>query len=221
MPREDSVNPAGERSKVCLIVEASDADSAARVAAAFERVPVAVLVIRPGAGDASAVRGLVQEAQRRGVAALIENDAELAGKVGADGVHLAASADLSGAYASRRASLGAKSIVGVDAGGSRHDAMTVAEEGADYIAFGIAADAPDREEAAADRLDLVQWWAEIFEVPVVAFDVATPEEARDLADAGADFIAVRLATDVPASDAASRVAEIAAAIAADNLAAPA
>ena len=43
------------------------------------------------------------------------------------------------------------------------------------------------------------WWAEIFQVPCVAFDVETAEEAARLARAGADFVAVRLGSEAPAA----------------------
>ena len=71
------------------------------------------------------------------------------------------------------------------------DAMTLAEDGADYIAFGIPPHVEDRAAAAARRLELVAWWGEIFEMPCVAFDVDNIEEAIALAGAGADFVAVR------------------------------
>ena len=69
--------------------------------------------------------------------------------------------------------------------------MTLAEDGADYIAFGIPPHVEDRAAAAARRLELVAWWGEIFEIPCVAFDVDTTDEAIALAGAGADFVAVR------------------------------
>jgi thiamine-phosphate pyrophosphorylase len=70
--------------------------------------------------------------------------------------------------------------------------MTLGEEGADYIAFGIPAHVEDRDTARARRRELIAWWSEIFEIPCVAFDVETPEDAHDLAASGADFIAVRV-----------------------------
>jgi len=103
-----------------------------------------------------------------------------------------ATRDPVGAYAEARSILGQGSIVGVDAGISRHDAMTVAEEGADYVAFGAPAYLKDRDKARARRDELIAWWAEIFQAPCVAFDVETAEEAHALAGAGADFVSIRL-----------------------------
>jgi thiamine-phosphate pyrophosphorylase len=83
--------------------------------------------------------------------------------------------------------------------------MTLAEDGADYIAFGIPPHVEDRAAAAARQLELVAWWGEIFEIPCVAFDIDTCEEAIALAGAGADFVAVR-ADALQAPDAARGLA---------------
>lgn len=137
--------------------------------------------------------------QAAGIATLISGDAGLARIVKADGVHLPPSKSALTAYREAREILGGRFIVGVDAGRTRHDAMVLGEEGADYIAFGIPAHVEDRETARNRRLELIRWWSEIFEPPCVAFDVETPDDARDLAEAGADFIAVRVPADVPAT----------------------
>jgi thiamine-phosphate pyrophosphorylase len=102
-------------------------------------------------------------------------------------------------YGEARDILGGRFIVGADAGRSRHDAMTLGEAGADYVGFGIPAHVEDRESARSRRLELVGWWSEIFEVPCVAFDVETAEEAARLAAAGADFVALR-APALPAAE---------------------
>jgi thiamine monophosphate synthase len=57
--------------------------------------------------------------------------------------------------------------------------------------------------AEDERHDLVQWWAEIFEPPVVAMGVATAEAARELAGVGADFVAIGV-PDGLAPEAAAR-----------------
>jgi thiamine-phosphate pyrophosphorylase len=95
-------------------------------------------------------------------------------------------------YAEAREIVGGRFIVGGDVGRSRHDAMTIAEAGADYVGFGIPEHVEDRETARARRRELVAWWSEIFEVPGVAFDVDTFEDASELARAGADFVALPL-----------------------------
>jgi thiamine-phosphate pyrophosphorylase len=137
--------------------------------------------------------------QALGVATLIAADAGLARVVKADGVHLPASKSALSSYREAREILGSRFIVGIDVGRTRHDGMVLGEEGADYIAFGIPSHVEDRETARARRLELIRWWSEIFEPPCVAFDVETPEDARDLAAAGSDFIAVHPPEALPAA----------------------
>lgn len=176
-------------SKLYLVVEA-DAGAADRLAAALAAAPVASVLVRPSAGaslDAGNSRPLVELAQKAGAAVLLADAAELARTLRADGVHLSACEDPAGAYEAARAVVGGRGIVGADAGTSRDDAMTLAEVGADYVAFGAAG-----EDGPAWRLDRCQWWAEIFEVPCVALDVATPDEACDLQGARCDFIGLVL-----------------------------
>ena len=162
--------------------------------------------------DAAAARPLIEVAQRRGAAALVATDARLARSLGADGVHLGSPADPGDSYQAARAILGPSGVIGVDPGISRHDAMTLAETGADYIAFGAPAHLKDRDKARTRRDELVAWWAEIFQVPCVAFDVETAQEADALAAAGVDFVAVTLPAGQSAAAARDLVAAIAAAI---------
>lgn len=198
-----------------LVVEACEGASE-RLAAALAAARIASVVIAPAVGaktlDAGAVKALVAQAQAKGAAALVAGDARLARTVKADGVHVPVSDDGEAAYAEAREIAGNGAIVGLDAGRSRHDAMTAGEEGADYVGFGIPAFVKERETAVERRLDLVAWWAEIFEVPSVAFDVANAEEARDLAMAGADFIAVTLGAGTTAAAAAELVRAFAEAV---------
>ena len=90
--------------------------------------------------------------------------------------------------------------------------MTLAEAGADYIAFGAPPHLKDRDKGRARRDELIAWWAEIFEAPCVAFDVETPQEAEALARAGADFIAIRLPAATAPAATRQFVADIAAAL---------
>jgi thiamine-phosphate pyrophosphorylase len=187
-----------------------------RVEAALSATDLAALLIIP-AGDApkmdpKAAEPLVQAAARAGVAALVAADAQLARILKADGVHVPASKAVAEAYEEAREIVGPRAIVGADPGLSRHDAMALAEGGADYIAFGAPAHLNDRDKARARRDELVAWWGEIFQIPCVAFDVETADEAAALAAAGADFIGVMLPSGQPPAAIRDALAEIATAI---------
>jgi thiamine-phosphate pyrophosphorylase len=188
-----------------------------RLAAALASGDVASVVIGvpegTSAGDVQALIGAVQAA---GGAALIRDDARLARTLRADGVHL--SAGNAKGFGEAREIVGGGAVVGVDAGRSRHEAMVAGEAGAEYVAFGVPAHVDDREKAHRRRCELVAWWSEIFEVPVVAFDVATAEEAGQLAAAGADFIALSLPAREPPAASGELVRAARAAIAGEAVA---
>jgi thiamine-phosphate pyrophosphorylase len=168
-----------------------------QLAAALESAEIASVVIE--AGDAESAKPLIAAAQKTGAAALLAGDAQLARTLKADGVHLPVGATEAD-YEEARNVLGQRFIIGADAGRSRDTAMRLGEAGAEYIGFGIPEFVGDTESARGRQLDLIQWWAEIFEVPCVAFDVATPSDAEALAGAGADFVAVRLASAMSPED---------------------
>ena len=83
------------------------------------------------------------------------------------------------------ASLKPGKIVGVGAITGRDDAMTAAEAGVDYLMFGDA----DGTQSFAEILEQVNWWAEIFNVPCVAY-ARKHEEIAEFVRAGADFVAL-------------------------------
>ena len=186
------------RTRLYLVAEPGPA-ALARVEAALAAAPVATLLIVPRSGtslEAAAVKPLVDLAQSKGVAALLSGDAGLARALRTDGVHLPWSTDIMDHFAEARRILGNGCVAGADAGTSRHDAMGLAEAGADYIAFGLPPIAAEVGTASERRFDLVAWWAEIFEIPVVAFDVTELEDAAAFAAAGADFVALALPVDL-------------------------
>src|SRR5262245_50519874 len=182
-----------------------------RLAAALATAELAAVLVAPAAGQslsAQEAEPLLEQSRRSGAAALILEDVQLARAVGADGVHLRAPDDPQAAYRAAREALGKGGVVGVDAGVSRHAAMILAEAGADYVGFGAPLHLKDRDKARTRREDMIAWWAPIFQVPCVAFDVETREEAARLASHGADFIAVTLAAELTASAAGALVGEI-------------
>lgn len=180
-----------QEARLYVVVAAGIAPAA--VETLLASAPIAALLIAADgtALDAGRVKPLVDLAQARGIAALIEADAALARTLRADGVHLPWSKDIVTRYEEAREILGGRFIVGADAGRLRDDAMSLGEAGADYVGFGIPAHVEDRESARARQLDLVAWWGEIFEPPCVAFDVDTVEDGARLARKGADFVALK------------------------------
>jgi thiamine-phosphate pyrophosphorylase len=173
-----------------------------------------VLLLGEGAPSEEAwelrLRALTRE---REVAFLIDNDAERAERIGADGIHIAPDP---ARYRSARARLGPSAIIGAGPLETRHEAMLMAELGADYVAFGAAREA--RGPAPDRRAEMIAWWSEIFVVPCVAWDVESAEAAERLARLGADFVA--LDTGIwEAEGAAKRIASLDAALHAGRTAA--
>ena len=137
-------------------------------------VEIACLRLSPATKDedrllraADAVR---EVAHKNDVALVIDSHVILAERLGLDGVHL-----LDGARTVRfaRKTLGTDAIVGTDCQQSRHEGMSAAEAGADYVSFGPIAGALGDGEVAEH--DLFTWWSEMIEVPVVAEGGLTPE----------------------------------------------
>jgi thiamine-phosphate pyrophosphorylase len=145
---------------------------------------------------------LLDLVQAAGIACLVENDVARAERLGADGVHIQADAEL---YRQARASLGESANIGVGCGLDRHAAMSLAEMGADYVAFGP--EAAGDIDAIAACAELIAWWAEIFVVPSVAWNIDDAERAAQLASLGADFLAPS-PTIWQDDDAAARIAGI-------------
>ncbi|MEM8744090.1 MAG: thiamine phosphate synthase [Pseudomonadota bacterium] len=128
---------------------------------------------------------LLRRTRSAGLPVVFERDIEAAVALAADGVHIPADEDL---YHDARQRLGEDAIVGAECGLSRHDALTLGEIGADYVAFkGPSKDAANSVEMGLE--ELIQWWSETVIVPCVAWDTANGGTERRLADAGADFIA--------------------------------
>lgn len=135
----------------------------------------------------AAAQALMPIAHAHDVALLINDRPDLAKAVGADGAHVGQDDT---PYKEARALLGPDAIIGVTCHDSRHLAMTAGEQGADYVAFGAFFDTKTKDPKAKAEIDLVKWWAAMMEVPQVAIGGITPDNARPLVEAGADFLAV-------------------------------
>lgn len=125
--------------------------------------------------------------QSYNVAFIINDSAELAAELGADGVHVGQD-DLSCKEA--RKLVGPDRIVGVTCHASRHLAMEAGEAGADYVAFGAFFETGTKLAKTKAEPEILTWWSEMFVLPCVAIGGITVENARPLVAAGADFLAV-------------------------------
>jgi thiamine-phosphate pyrophosphorylase len=121
------------------------------------------------------------------VAFIVNDDVALTQRLGADGVHLGQGDE---SLEQARAALGKDVQIGITCHDSRHLAMEAGEGGANYVAFGAFFPTETKETHHKPELDLVQWWAEMMELPCVAIGGITPDNCRPLIDAGADFLAV-------------------------------
>lgn len=124
-------------------------------------------------------------AHARDVAVVIDDHIKLALRHGLDGVHLN---DGSRSVRYARKELGDDAIVGAFCGASRHEGMTAAENGADYVSFGPVGDSALYKNEVVD-LELFQWWSEMIEVPVVAEGAITRDLIAQLSPIS-DFIAL-------------------------------
>ena len=126
-------------------------------------------------------------AQSKGVAFILNDRPDLAGKLGCDGVHVGQEDT---PYAEARRIMGANRIVGVTCHDSAHLAMEAAEAGADYVAFGAFFPTQTKEPKTRAPIELVKSWSLATTVPCVAIGGITVENAPTLVEAGADFLAV-------------------------------
>jgi thiamine-phosphate pyrophosphorylase len=124
----------------------------------------------------------------RGVAFIMNDRPDLAAELGCDGVHVGED-DMP--YAEARRLLGPDRTVGVTCGASRDRAITAADAGADYVAFG--AFFPSTTKIATKYRatpELLRDWSETTVVPCCAIGGITQQNCGPLVEAGADFLAV-------------------------------
>jgi len=121
------------------------------------------------------------------VAFIINDRADIARKVGADGVHIGQE-DIS--YNEARDIVGIDRIVGVTCKNSKHLSMIAGEQGADYVAFGAFYPTGTKITTTIADPEILRWWQDLFEIPCVAIGGINVDNAAEIAEAGADFIAV-------------------------------
>jgi thiamine-phosphate pyrophosphorylase len=146
--------------------------------------------------------------RKRNAIFIVNDDADIAAEVDADGVHIGEDdADI----ATARTIVGAERIIGVSCYNEFERAERAMRAGADYVAFGSFY--PSSTKPLARRADpSLLTRARALGVPIVAIGGITSENAHLLIDAGADALAV--ISDVFAHDDSLAIERSAAAIAA-------
>ena len=121
------------------------------------------------------------------VAFIVNDSMSLAKRLGADGVHLGQS---DGNVREARALLGPTAQIGKTCHDSRHLAMEAGEAWADYVAFGAFYPTTTKPSDYRPDPSILTWWSTLFEIPCIASGGITPDNAKPLVEAGADFLAV-------------------------------
>ena len=192
---DPSLFPPPERKEPCKLYLVSpqevDGSFPDRLKAALAPGIAAAFQLRVKGVDEHQLARLAEPLQRvcadANVAFIVNDSMSLAKRLGADGVHLGQS---DGDIREARALLGPDAQIGKTCHDSRHLAMEAGEAGADYVAFGAFYPTMTKPSNYRPAPEILSWWSALFEIPSVAIGGITPDNARPLIDAGADFIAV-------------------------------
>lgn len=133
--------------------------------------------------EAEALRELCN---RYGAALIINDDAELAARLGV-GLHLG---QTDGSLSVARALLGRKAIIGGTCHAQLELADAAAKEGASYVAFGRFFNSNTKPGAPAATVELLETARARINLPIVAIGGVTLDNAPALIERGASMVAV-------------------------------
>jgi thiamine-phosphate pyrophosphorylase len=158
------------------------------IIAAVGVADIAAVLLRLAPADertlVNRAKAIASAVQSKNVALILNGHPEIAIRAGADGAHLTGMTAFEAAVSRLRPDR----IAGVGGLRTRHDSMSAGDSGADYVMFGEP-DEHGRRPSMEAIVERVAWWAELFEIPCVAY-AGRIEEVGELCGAGADFIAV-------------------------------
>ena len=161
------------------------------LAAALDAGDVAALQLRLKDVDDDAIRRAVDLvrpiAHARSVALILNDRPDLAVETGCDGAHVGTD-DMP--LADARRVLGRGLQLGVSCYDSRDLALRAGEANADYVAFGAFFSSGTKTTGYRADTDLLSWWSELMELPVVAIGGIDAVNCGELVRAGANFLAV-------------------------------
>lgn len=186
-------NTPPNRCRIVLIAPEGLAPEA--FARAFERAlsggdVASVILPAYGAGEVEfqdLAERIVPLAQEKNVAVVIAGDSRVAGRVKADGIHVEGGGRAALDDAIDR--LQDKMIVGTGGAKTRDDALELGEARPDYVFFGRFG-YDNKPEPHPRNLTLGSWWAGIIEVPCIVMAGSDVESTREVAETGAEFVAL-------------------------------
>ena len=118
---------------------------------------------------------------------IINDDINLAQKVGADGVHLGQE---DGNIAKARAQLGDQALIGASCYNQIELALQAQAAGADYVAFGALFASPTKPEAVPCSLETITQAKTQLQIPIVGIGGITLENQQQALTAGCDAVAM-------------------------------
>lgn len=134
-----------------------------------------------------AAKAIMPVCHKHDVAFILNDRADLAAELDADGVHLGQE---DGDIKVARALLGHDKDIGITCHDSMDLAFQAGEAGADYVAFGAFFDTDTKDASTRPELDILTTWDEVTTLPSVAIGGITVDNCRTVAEAGAHFVAV-------------------------------
>jgi len=148
------------------------------------------------AQDEALIRSLIGLCEDYGAKLIINDDAALAKKLGAHGVHIGKS---DGETAQVREFLGADKIIGVSCYDDLNLALKAQDEGASYAAFGAVFASPTKPHAPLCKFETIRRAKEILRIPICVIGGINAANIAQIAALSPDYIAVISALYRPAS----------------------
>jgi thiamine-phosphate pyrophosphorylase len=198
---------APDRCRLVLITPpGASADFEARLVSALDGGDVASVLIPRYDLDDEAFQKLAERlvplAQERNVAAIVAGDPRVANRVKADGMHLE---EGKAALADAISRNGGRMTIGAGGAKTRDDALALGEEQPDYIFFGRFG-YDNKPEPHPRNLALGGWWAEMISIPCIVLGGNDTASVREVAETGAEFVALGAAVFGEDRDPAAEVA---------------
>lgn len=175
---------------VLIAPEGIDGEAfASRLKAALSGGDVASVILPQYGLDEVAFQRMAEAAtpvaQAAGAAVIVAGDSRIAGRVGADGMHVEGMTALSEAIEKHQARI----AIGTGGVKTRDDALNVGELRPDYMFFGRFG-YDNKPEAHPRNLALATWWADMIEIPCIVMAGSAIGSVEEAARTGAEFVAL-------------------------------